>query len=89
MNPYQGLKQPTSNTSDLEHLQGSNQHESLSGIETVPVPSALRYAGEVPINMNPYQGLKRLMHEGLLFGTGSNQHESLSGIETQLPRDTR
>ena len=36
----------------------SNQHESLSGIETEVETLAARIIGQVPINMNPYQGLK-------------------------------
>ncbi len=38
---------------------GSNKHESLSGIETSN-PLLFLPAKQVPINMNPYQGLKQV-----------------------------
>ena len=60
----------------------SNQHESLSGIETAR-RNIWDLTQAVPINMNPYQGLKQVFQlttrEEL---DRSNQHESLSGIET-------
>ena len=37
----------------------SNQHESLSGIETRHLLTLLNEVSVVPINMNPYQGLKQ------------------------------
>ncbi len=106
MNPYQGLKQlpstyilsKTQSSNQHESLSGietqrigefvvegfsSNQHESLSGIETTGKPFSARNRCRVPINMNPYQGLKRDSDVLVqLKEICSNQHESLSGIET-------
>ncbi len=57
MNPYQGLK-----LASLEKMAPyrtcSNQHESLSGIET-NLEAYLQRELIVLINMNPYQGLKQ------------------------------
>ncbi len=89
MNPYQGLKlNPVNSTNRFE--RGSNQHESLSGIETAYPLQKIEIWEQVLINMNPYQGLKQVQFSGLgHVGLSSNQHESLSGIETSIrPRQT-
>ncbi len=58
MNPYQGLKH-FFRGEELINNPGSNQHESLSGIETLSTDAFDFSKYYVPINMNPYQGLKQ------------------------------
>ncbi len=66
MNPYQGLKLQISASDG--GIAGSNQHESLSGIETSCPTRTARRCLSVLINMNPYQGLKHRLANPLLQG---------------------
>ncbi len=80
MNPYQGLK----------HLQpkrywcpdnGSNQHESLSGIETCCLAEANVIRG-FQSTWIPIRDWNLELARSANIPISSNQHESLSGIET-------
>ncbi len=89
MNPYQGLKQNNHKTDRAQ--TGSNQHESLSGIET---PRQHRSAQQERRRSNQHESLSGietiavLANSGALPKASSNQHESLSGIETRRACDS-
>ncbi len=59
----------------------SNPMESLSGIETLLIFISPGLQA-LPIQWNPYQGLKPLTHVPPWHSIASNPMESLSGIET-------
>ncbi len=81
MNPYQGLKPSACLLPLLGLRQSSNQHESLSGIETCqycsPAKSTRFQSTWIPIR--DWNGTVVVQADDI---RGSNQHESLSGIET-------